>query len=862
MAARRCAGAGDSACPFLLATWDKHKLCLSHRTCTRNSTCTLCESWGDKEWNYIPLRVKKTGKKKRTTRSLVSPQDSTPPSPSVTFGHSGKDSGLSEKPVSASVDMGILQGSVGDLLQVPTSSCSSLPPRGGEERNAQVSLTGGESNLVTAGDFSSERASQAYNSQGRAIETLGESLDMSDRGQSTESNTRPAGLVSQAQGVVPAPAGITLLADAEVHTSASDSWGHGNVPLGRDSDRARGDIAGPGIFQDSASRTVDRDSTQVDSDAQSQPLIDHGPCHDQWGYAQWGPPPQRFPWQGGMGPVQACPIPPTTQGQTGNARFAPGGDSSSQRMNNPWAMYPPFPWGGYGPHMGWYPQGYGTSVPGYQSTHPNQRDYSRASMGNPRANWSWPAPPPGIPFPQLPVESHQQVGEMEGPRFVVPKVPLQARETSGARTRSLSGSPTRFAEGRLATDPHSGRSSPTGMDYTSGDEGLPSSEPQILSSFEAPWEAEEEPAGSDSDSQKPELPSGSSTYEEALSQVRPFLASLKDPQGYPIAMDPPTAPSQRRMTSLLAGPTETSVKGGLPWVLDLGNAHLRLNLSLRGVPKSQQRRYLTEGLPLPSPDQSTMGRGAYPGSFSKGADMSVFHSYPYRLPELGDTVDLPPHVPEIPQRLWAAHPNPPSQVNLSWKAACDGEQLIRQQASLLSHACWWNFALQRKLQSLSDNLFDMDPAEVGRATTEAASWAQAGLTVSTKALEQNQTLMAQFLLLRRDAVLQQTGLPKGRSSLLRAAPLESPFLFGPRFDELASIWTVEDEQAKTLGGGKKPSTSYRPAPQGGGKAFGRPKLAPKAKPADSKPKARWWRNRQNKPGPKTSKGGNKPPSGK
>ncbi len=72
-----------------------------------------------------------TGKKKRTTRSLVSPQDSTPPSPSVTFGHSGKDSGLSEKPVSASVDMGILQGSVGDLLQVPTSSCSSLPPRGG-----------------------------------------------------------------------------------------------------------------------------------------------------------------------------------------------------------------------------------------------------------------------------------------------------------------------------------------------------------------------------------------------------------------------------------------------------------------------------------------------------------------------------------------------------------------------------------------------------------------------------------------------------------------------------------------------------------------------------------------------------------
>jgi len=135
MAARRCAGAGDSACPFLLATWDKHKLCLSHRTCTRNSTCTLCESWGDKEWNYIPLRVKKRVKR-RTTRSLVSPQDSTPPSPSVTCGHSGKDSGLSEKPVSASVDMGILQGSVGDLLQVPTSSCSSLLVRSETPKSA------------------------------------------------------------------------------------------------------------------------------------------------------------------------------------------------------------------------------------------------------------------------------------------------------------------------------------------------------------------------------------------------------------------------------------------------------------------------------------------------------------------------------------------------------------------------------------------------------------------------------------------------------------------------------------------------------------------------------------------------------
>jgi hypothetical protein len=358
------------------------------------------------------------------------------------------------------------------------------------------------------------------------------------------------------------------------------------------------------------------------------------------------------------------------------------------------------------------------------------------------------------------------------------------------------------------------------MDYTSGDEGLiPSQEYRDWTNTDISRVSGEEQQGSESDSLRHELPSGSSTYQEALTRVRPFLASLKDPQGYPISMEAPAASCRRRVTSLLEGPTETTLpQGGLPWTLDMGSALFKLNLTLRGVPRSQHNRYVAEGLPLPPPDASVMGKGAFPGRFTGGADPAFFHSYPYQLPGLGETVDLPSHVPEIPQRLSAAHRKPPSQVNLSWRAACQSEALSRQQASLLSHASWWNFALQRRLLSLSENMFNMEPEEVAKDVAEAASWAQAGLTVTTKALEQNQTLMAQFLLLRRDAVLDQTRLPRSRSSLLRAAPLQSPELFGPNFDELASTWTTEDEQAKTLGGGR-PQTFRRPVQQEERKAF-------------------------------------------
>ena len=167
--------------------------------------------------------------------------------------------------------------------------------------------------------------------------------------------------------------------------------------------------------------------------------------------------------------------------------------------------------------------------------------------------------------------------------------------------------------------------------------------------------------------------------------------------------------------------------------------------------------------------------------------------------------------------------------------------------------------MQRRLLSVSENMFNMEPEEVAKDIAEEASWAQAGLTVTTKALEQNQTLMAQFLLLRRDAVLDQTRLPRSRSSLLRAAPLQSPELFGPNFDELASTWTTEDEQAKTLGGGR-PQTFRRPVQQEERKAFA--PSATSARAAGRGGKAgKGWRKRKNPQGPsnlpgsKSSRGG-------
>jgi len=308
-------------------------------------------------------------------------------------------------------------------------------------------------------------------------------------------------------------------------------------------------------------------------------------------------------------------------------------------------------------------------------------------------------------------------------------------------------------------------------------------------------------------------------------------------------MEAPAASCRRRVTSLLEGPTETTLpQGGLPWTLDMGSALFKLNLTLRGVPRSQHNRYVAEGLPLPPPDASVMGKGAFPGRFTGGADAAFFRSYPCQLPVLGEMVDLPSHVPEIPQRLSAAHRKPPSQVNLSWRAACHSEMLTRQQASLLSHASWWNFALQRRLLSLSENMFNMEPEEGtgGPHCDHQSAGTEPDFDVTVPATAE------------RCGPRPDTSSTS--SSLLRAAPLQSPDLFGPN-----QTWTTEDEQAKTLGGGR-PQTFRRPVQQEERKAFA--PSATSARAAGRGGKAgKGWRKRKNPQGPsnlpgsKSSRGG-------
>jgi hypothetical protein len=829
MASRRCPGVGGISCPYYLASWDLHDTCKSHRDCAIETRCSICADWGDKEWTHIPLLVKKvTSKRKKNTRSSCKSLSS-PQSPTLTSadlqqsvdafkGPLSLESGVGETNASADAFdlMGCLPGFSGAAKHPSLTS----PPGESVRRNPDVSLSGGGvtpssiSNIHSESSRESRRRVSATQTSGLILNETQSVLASEPRSQSF---TRPAGQVSARES---ARSGA-----ADFATSGSESR--------RDSE------------YDPGTRVTDlreaRTSTRVDYDFPSATRGEPDPT----GQAQWG----------------THPVGTTSQHRarrTGDASAFPG--NSPGQGDYPWAMYPPFSWGGYAPPMGWFPRGMGKPVPPPPGISPTQRPGLQAAAAHSAGGWPWGPPPPGYHFPRLTVDPYPRAQGREIQRGITSQsYPLESV------TRSpLPESPTPLSLALQTAEPSGCESSPTGMDYTSGDEGLPSREYQKVATSGTPWAEDEEP-GSESEAQSRETIHSCATYEEALTQVKPFLGSLVDPQGFPITMEEPVASTRRRMTSLLTGPTGPTQQGGLPWTLDMGTSIYKLNLALRGVPRSQQRRYVTEGLPLPLADNAAMGRGSFPGSFGRSADTALFRSYPYQLPGLGECVSLPTHIPEIPQRLGAAHPKPPSQVNLTWKAACEGEQLTRQQASLLSHASWWNYALQRRLQSLSDNVYDMDPAEVAKATSEAASWAQAGLTVVTKALEANQTLMAQYLLLRRDAVLDQTRLPRGRSSLLRAAPLESPDLFGPRFDEMASTWTMEDEQAKTLGG-NKPTTFRRPAPQGEKKAAAKPTGQTARYTGKAAKASRWLPRGQrprgtNKSGPKPlPKGGsNQPP---
>ena len=110
---------------------------------------------------------------------------------------------------------------------------------------------------------------------------------------------------------------------------------------------------------------------------------------------------------------------------------------------------------------------------------------------------------------------------------------------------------------------------------------------------------------------------------------------------------------------MLTGPTGPAQQGGLPWTLDRVTPIFKLNLALRGVSRSQHRRYVTEGLPLPSADNTTMGRGTFPGSFGKGPIRHYSEATHNPLPGLGECVSLPGHIPKILQRLGVKRPKPP-----------------------------------------------------------------------------------------------------------------------------------------------------------------------------------------------------------
>jgi len=122
--------------------------------------------------------------------------------------------------------------------------------------------------------------------------------------------------------------------------------------------------------------------------------------------------------------------------------------------------------------MGWFPPGFSTPMPHKRDHTQTQREGLHAAA-NPTVGWPWPSPPPGFPFPRPTVDTYQQARERDAPRCVIPEqASRHTTETSVSHTTSLEESSARHTEGTLRADPHSTIASPTGMDYTSGDEGL------------------------------------------------------------------------------------------------------------------------------------------------------------------------------------------------------------------------------------------------------------------------------------------------------------------------------------------------------------------------------------------------------
>jgi hypothetical protein len=289
MTARRCTDkSGGKLCTVLMHTWDKHATCLSHRTCTRDNTCTLCEFWEEKQWNAVPIHIKKANHKRKdkqsrtVTRSLVSSQDNSA-SPDVTPGHTRDglhgplpvESRPMETVVSAEVVTNPLQGDDNLTSSHSVTSCSTQAFKARVERNT-VSLTGGESYLVTAGDHNPQRAKNsvntilAYNSGGQTSGPIH---------------------VSDKQGPVPACAGSATLASSELHGGDSEldsSTAEMTSSMVHDFDRNHGDRSLSWTTRGSASQLPVGNFASANPNAQQQ-QIGFGSGQNQWGMTRGVP---------------------------------------------------------------------------------------------------------------------------------------------------------------------------------------------------------------------------------------------------------------------------------------------------------------------------------------------------------------------------------------------------------------------------------------------------------------------------------------------------------------------------------------------------------------------------------------------
>ena len=220
MASRRCPGVGDSSCPYILATWDTHNTCVSHRSCGKGNPCPRCISWGDKEWNAKPLLVKKANTKRKklwsSNKSLSSPQAPTLASPSLHAlgdafqGPLSLESRVGEGSGATSVVSIPLQGD-SEFPVTSEFSRTSSPARGKLVQNPSNDLVVGGNSLLVPTRVTYPECSRETQGNMSATQTSASTLSRSPGGEARSST----GLVSMREQAEPAAAGLVSFPTAE-----------------------------------------------------------------------------------------------------------------------------------------------------------------------------------------------------------------------------------------------------------------------------------------------------------------------------------------------------------------------------------------------------------------------------------------------------------------------------------------------------------------------------------------------------------------------------------------------------------------------------------------------------------------------